>query len=411
MARKVDRLNPLQVKAQSKPGYYLDGGGLYLQVGKTGSKSWILRYVIAGRERHMGLGSCLDFTLAEARHRARAHRKLLSDGIDPLEAKRVSVLAQRLADANIITFNAAATAYITANASGWRNAKHVDQWRNTLETYASPVIGEVAVAVVTTALVLRIITPIWTTKTETASRVRGRIEKVLDWATVQGYRTGPNPAAWKGHLDKLLPAPNKVATIDHHAALPYTEIGAFMAELRAMPGTAARALEFVILTACRTGEAIGATWREIDLDAAVWSIPAARMKAGKEHRVPLSDATMKVLRDMKPGLPSAPVFAGPKGKALSNMACLAVLRRMGRDTITSHGFRSTFRDWCSEATAYPRDVAEMALAHAIGDKTEAAYRRGALLEKRRAMMADWSIYCATVRTAGDVVPIRAKATI
>lgn len=411
MAREVDRLNPLQVKAQSKPGYYLDGGGLYLQVSPTGTKSWILRYVIAGKERHMGLGSCLDYSLAEARHRARAQRKLLSDGTDPLEAKRAADLAKRLAKANIITFDAAAAAFIKSNASGWRNEKHADQWRNTLETYASPVIGEVPVAGVTTALVLRILTPIWNSKTETATRLRGRIEKVLDWAKVQGYRTGDNPAAWRGHLSEALPKPSKVATIGHHAALPYTEIGAFMQELRAMPGTAARALEFVILTACRTGEAIGATWGEIDMDAAVWSIPAARMKAGREHRVPLSDAAMKVLRDMNPGLPSAPVFAGRKGKGLSNMACLALLRRMGRDAITAHGFRSTFRDWCSEATAYPRDVAEMALAHTIADKTEAAYRRGELLEKRRVMMSDWAIYCATVRTAGDVVPIRAKVAV
>ena len=409
MARKVERLDALTVKRLEKPGYHADGAGLYLQVSPTGSKSWVLRYALAGKEREMGLGSYTTFTLAEARQRAKAQRKRLADGIDPIEAKRASDLAQRLADANVITFDTAAAKFIKANASGWRNAKHGDQWRNTLETYASPIIGDVPVAGVSTAMVLRILTPIWETKTETATRVRGRIEKVLDWAKVQGYRTGDNPAAWRGHLSEALPKPSKVATIDHHAALPYLDVGAFMQVLRDKPGMAARALEFVILTACRTGEAIGATWGEIDLDAEIWTIPAARMKAGREHRVPLSDAAVKLLRDVNPGSPSEPVFAGPKGKPLSNMACLALLRRMGRDRITAHGFRSTFRDWCAEQTNYPRDVAEMALAHSIADKTEAAYRRGDLLEKRRALMSEWAAYCAAARVPGAVVPIRKNA--
>lgn len=394
MARKVRILNAQQVQRATKPGYYFDGAGLYLQVAKGGSKSWILRYVIDGRAREMGLGSLVTFSLADARERAIRYRQSIADGTDPIEERKVSLLAKRMTDANVITFDKAAQKYIAANESGWRNAKHGEQWRNTLTTYASPVVGDLSVSLITTAHVLRILEPIWSTKTETATRVRGRIEKVLDWAKVQGYRSGDNPALWRGHLSEALPKPSKVANEEHHAALPWLEIGAFMVVLSTMPGTAARALELIILTATRTSEVLNSKWAEFDLDAGLWIIPKQRMKGFREHRVPLSESAIRILR--KQPTSGEFVFPGSKeGTALSNMSCLAVLKRMGRSDLTVHGFRSTFRDWVSESTAYPRDVAEMALAHAIEDKSEAAYRRGDLIEKRRALMADWGRFCAT----------------
>ena len=412
MARKADRLNALEVKKLEKPGYYCDGGGLYLQVSKTGSKSWIMRYTLAGKPCEMGLGSYTAFTLAEARARAKAQRKLLTDGINPLETKRSDLLARRMAEASIITFDKAAAAFIEANSPAWRNAKHADQWRNTIATYASPVIGALPVSKIDTAHVLRILTPIWLEKTETAVRLRGRIEKILDWAKAQGYRAGDNPAAWRGHLDAgLLPSPSKVADAGHHAALPWSEIGAFMVALRAMQGAGARAMEIIILTATRTSEVLNSKWSEIDLDGKLWTIPKERMKSFKEHRVPLSDAVMAVLTAVKAESKGGEyVFSGRKaGTPLTNMACLQTLRRMGRGDLTVHGFRSTFRDWVSENTSYPRDVAEMALAHTIEDKSEAAYRRGDLIEKRRALMSDWAVHCGTVLVSADVVQIRAKA--
>lgn len=410
MARKTNRLTAIEVSKLEKPGYYCDGAGLYLQISKSGSKSWLMRYTLGGKPREMGLGSFLTFTLADARQRATAQRKLLADGIDPLASKRSALLAKRMAEASIITFDKAAADFIAANSPAWRNAKHGDQWRNTLATYASPVIGALPVSKIETAHVLRILSPIWTTKTETATRIRGRIEKVLDWAKVQGYRTGDNPAAWRGHLSEVLPTPSKVADAGHHAALPWPEVGAFMVALRAAQGAGARAMELIILTATRTSEVLNAKWAEFDLDAGLWVIPKERMKSFKEHRVPLSAAALALLDKAKAESTGGEyVFPGKKG-ALSNMACLQTLKRMGRADLTVHGFRSTFRDWISEATSYPRDVAEMALAHAIEDKSEAAYRRGDLIEKRRALMSDWAAHCAVVRVSGDVVAIRAKAT-
>lgn len=410
MARKTERLNALQVAKLDKPGYYCDGAGLYLQVSKSGSKSWIMRYTLDGKGCEMGLGSFVTFTLAEARQRATAKRKLLADGIDPLATKHGELLAKRMAEANIITFDKAATAFIEANSPAWRNAKHGDQWRNTLATYASPVIGALPVSKIETAHVLRILSPIWSTKTETATRVRGRIEKILDWAKVQGYRSGDNPAAWRGHLSEALPTPSKVADAGHHAALPWVEVGGFMVALRAAQGVGARAMELIILTATRTSEVLNAKWTEFDLDAGIWVIPKERMKGFREHRVPLSSAALAVLEKAKAESTGGEfVFVGRKTGALSNMACLQTLKRMGRSDLTVHGFRSTFRDWVSESTSYPRDVAEMALAHAIEDKSEAAYRRGDLIEKRRALMSDWAAHCAVARVSGDVVAIRAKA--
>lgn len=409
MARQTDRLTAVGVARLTKPGYHADGAGLYLQVAAGGSKSWIFRFTREGRQHEMGLGSARTFTLAEARQRARERRKMLADGIDPLETKRRDRLTRRLADANVITFNKAAASYIEANSPAWRNVKHGDQWRSTLATYATPVIGDLPVAQIETSHVLRILSPIWTTKTETATRIRGRLEKILDWAKVQGYRTGDNPAAWRGHLSEALPKPSKVADAGHHAALPWPEIGGFMESLRGMPGSAARALELIILCAARTGEVLDAKWSEVDLDAALWVIPRERMKGFREHRIPLSSAAISVLRQARIDSPNSDyVFPGRKGQ-LSNMSCLATLKRMGRADLTVHGFRSTFRDWVSESTSYPRDVAEMALAHAIQDKSEAAYRRGDLLEKRRALMSDWAEFCAKPKAPASVVSIREKA--
>jgi len=408
MGHSIERLTAMQVTKLSKPGYYPDGANLYLQITATGAKSWIFRYTLDGKAREMGLGGLNAFGLADARQRAQKQRQLLADGIDPLATKRESQLQRSMAAANIITFDKAAATFIESHSPGWKNAKHAQQWTNTLATYASPVFGTLPVSSVNTALVLRVLQPIWQTKNETASRLRGRIEKILDWAKVQGYRTGDNPAAWKGHLEALLPAPGKVQKIEHHPALPWLQIAAFMRDLRAMPGSAALATELIILTACRTSEALNATWAEFDLEAALWTIPAERMKSAKEHFVPLSAAALSVLKQAK-GESNGFVFAGGReGAALSNMACLAVLKRMGRADLTVHGFRSTFRDWAGESTAHPREVIEHALAHLLKDKAEAAYQRGTLLEKRRALMSDWAAYCGTVRTAGDVVGIRSK---
>lgn len=410
MGRRIERLSALQVAKLTKAGLHPDGGNLYLQVSPGGAKSWVFRYALAGKERQMGLGSLSTFSLADARQRAKEQRKLLADGVDPIDRRNAVILAQRANAANVRTFDQCAAAYIAGHEAGWKNAKHAGQWRATLKTYASPIIGMMNVASVDTPEVMRVLTPIWTSKTETASRLRGRLESILDWACVQKYRSGENPARWRGHLAKLLPERSKVAKAQHHPALPWREMGAFMEALRLMPGTAAQALEFIVLTSCRTGEAIGATWPEIDLDRGLWTIPAARMKAEREHVIPLSAAAVAVLEKARAEAIDSPYIfpARDASKPLSNMACLAVLKRMGRADLTVHGFRSTFRDWAGESTAYPREVIEHALAHKIPDKAEAAYARGTLLEKRRLLMADWARHCDTPRAAGDVVSIRAK---
>ena len=410
------KLTQLQVDKLKAEGIYSDGAGLSLKVTKYGSKSWVYRYMLAGKAHWMGLGSYPDVSLADAREKAAELRKLTRQNIDPLAEKRKEVSIVRAAIAKFIDFDKAAEQYIDAQKSGWKNAKHAEQWTNTLKTYASPVIGNIDVSLIETAHIMRILEKdnFWNEKTETAHRVRGRIESILDWATVRKYRTGENPARWKGHLDKLLPARTKVKKIEHHAALPWQEIGAFMVELRNQQGIAARAVELAILTACRSGEVRGAAWDEFDLEAGVWIIPGERMKAKKEHRIPLSSKAIELLRKQQAEFPGVIVFPGMKVKdgkqtQLSDMSLTAVLRRMEQNEITVHGFRSTFRDWAAESTAYPGEMVEMALAHTIGNKVEAAYRRGDLFEKRRRMMEDWARFCDTVQSAGEVVPIRAKA--
>lgn len=394
MARTVEKLSALAVMRASEPGYYNDGAGLYLQVAKAGTKSWIFRFRMGGKQREMGLGPLHTVSLAQARDKAKECRALLLEGTDPLEARNTVKLDAALERARTVTFDHCAEQYIAAHRGSWKNAKHAAQWKSTIATYASPIIGMLPVAAVDTALVVKVLQPIWQEKTETATRLRSRIENILDWATVSKFRTGENPARWRGHLDNLLADPNKVAKVAHHAALPWQEIGAFMFDLRQRAGSAARAVEFAILTAGRSGEVRGAGWNEIDLDAAVWTVPAERMKAGREHRVPLSTHALALLRSL-PAV-GQHVFPGQRGDAaLSDMSLTAVLRRMERDEITVHGFRSTFRDWCAESVgnSFPREVCEHALAHSLPDKVEAAYRRGDLIEKRKVLMQMWADYC------------------
>jgi integrase len=417
MARVIEKLTALDVDNTKAPGMYADGDGLYLRVTGDGTKNWVLRYMLAGRPRWMGLGPIKLFGLKDARAKALDARRLRHEGVDPIEARRTVRRQARLDAAKAITFKQAAARYVAAHKAAWQNAKHAAQWEATLATYAEPAIGALPVQAIDTALVMKVIEPVWSQKPETASRLRGRIEAVLDWATARGFRQGENPARWRGHLDKLLPARGKVRRVEHHAALPYAEVGGFIAALRLLEGTAALGLEFTILTAARTGETIGATWGEIDLDAKVWTVPDGRMKAAREHRVPLSARAVELVASMRRLAgddvpPQAPVFPGRKAhRPLSNMAYLMLLRRMGRDDLTAHGFRSTFRDWCAERTSYPSEVAEMALAHTVSDKVEAAYRRGDMFEKRRRLMEAWAEFCNTVakKPEGKVVSIAAGA--
>lgn len=406
MAKKAKELTALEIKNLAAPGMHFVGGvaGLALQVLPSGGRSWVLRIVIGAKRRDMGLGGFPDVTLASAREAAREARAKVRAGIDPIEEARAARSTLKATQAAALTFKQCAEAYISAHRAGWKNEKHGQQWENTLETYAYPHIGPLLVRDIGLSNVLAVLEPIWTTKTETASRLRGRVESVLDWATARGHRDGLNPARWRGHLDKLLPKPSKVAKVKHQDALDVSEVGAFMAQLRNQTGTGAKALEFAILTAARSGEVRGATWAEVDLDAKVWVIPGARMKAGKEHRVPLSEQAIQILKHLPRIAESDYVFAAPRGGQLSDMTLSAVTRRMGAACVP-HGFRSSFRDWVSERTSYPGDMAEMALAHAISDKVEAAYRRGDMFDKRRQMMGDWASFCALVEKKGAVIPL------
>lgn len=409
MPRLAKKLSALEVGRLTKPGLYAVGEvtGLYLQVTPSGARSWILRMTVAGKRRDMGLGGYPSVTLADAKTKARELRELPGKGIDPIEQRRTALSAIAAARASALTFDQCAAQYITSHEAGWKNAKHAQQWQNTLATYASPVMGSIMVSDIAVAHVLAVLEPIWRDKTETASRLRGRIERVLDWAKGRGYRSGDNPAAWRGNLEAQLPHAGKVAKVDHHPALPVADVGAFMVKLRSVEGMGARALEFAILTAARSGEVRGATWAEIDLSARVWTVPAERMKAGKEHRVPLSDEALRLLKALPRVEGESVLFASPRGGQLSDMTLTAVLRRLGVPAVP-HGFRSTFRDWVAERTNYPNEVAEMALAHTIGDKVEAAYRRGDLFEKRRHMMADWAAFLAKPQQPAEVIDLNTK---
>jgi len=405
MSRIKNKLTARTVETKKAPGYYSDGGNLYLRVSQNLTKTWAFYYKKEGKRTEMGLGSFGNVSLEQAREKAAELRKQIANGIDPLGERQQQENERKAQRAKMMTFSQCADAYINAHRAGWKNPKHIQQWQNTLSQYAFPVFGDLDVKAIDTGLITKCLEPIWLTKNETAGRVRGRIESILDWATVHEYREGVNPARWRGHLDKLLAKPSKIQKTEHHKALPYTEVGGFIEQLRQQDGIAAKCLEFTILTAARTGETIGATWDEIDLDAKTWTIPAVRMKAEREHRVPLSAHTLNILNEMAAVRLNDYVFPGNR-KGLSNMAMLAVLKRMDRAEITVHGFRSTFRDWAAESTAYPGEVVEMALAHAIKNQTEAAYRRGDLLEKRSRLMDEWARYCKTSRSSADVVPIK-----
>jgi integrase len=396
----IEKLKPLDLQRLG-PGLHPDGGGLYLQVAPGGSRSWLYRYSLHGKEHRIGLGGLSAVPLKLARQLAAQARQLRATGINPLVQKRERRNSHLVEQAKAITFEEVAEKYVAAHEASWRNPKHRQQWRNTLETYVYPVIGDLPVQDVDTPLVLKVLEPIWQDKTDTASRVRGRIEAVLNYAKSRQYRSGDNPAAWRGHLDNLLPRPNKIAPHQHHAALPYAVIGELMADLRGRDSTSARCLEFLILTAARTGEVIGATWDEIDLAKKVWIVPAGRMKSNREHRVPLSDRAITILHAMQQRRENDFVFPGRSG-GLSNMSLMAMLRTLGR-SVTAHGMRSTFRDWAAEQTNFPREVAEQALAHVIGDKVEAAYRRGDLFEKRHRLMEAWSEFCRKPAPVGRKV--------
>lgn len=438
MAKTTNKLTPQKIKTLSKPGYYLDGAGLHLQVSKTGSKTWVYQYTRNGKRREMGLGSLLALPPDAARRLADEARGVLASGADPLEKRKADKAAAALAANSVRTFAECAADYITAHKDGWKNAKHIDQWTNTLRTYAEPVIGKLSVADVTTEHVVRVLQKdaFWTTKNETANRLRNRIENVLDWAKTMGYRTGENPARWRGHMENLLPSPGKVQKPLHHAALPVDDLPYFMADLRKQSTISAKALNFALMTAARTIEVVAAQWKEIDLDKAVWTVPAKRMKAGNEHVVPLSSQAVKLLESIKQEDAQGAdyVFSARRGKPLSTAAMDNTLDRMGFTTpvqkgrktvapmpaltypnskpkphITVHGTcRSTFRDWVGEKTEYPRDLAEMALAHTIADKTEAAYRRGNMLERRRSMMQDWANWLD--RKAGEIATVKSIKT-
>ncbi len=400
-----NKLTTKFVEKTVEPGYHADGGGLFLQVqtkkDESVARCWVVRYrAPTGRMREMGLGTLDQVTLADARTKAIEARRKAANGTDPIEERDAQRAASRAAEQNRMTFKECAEAYIEAHKASWKNAKHKAQWESTLKNYAYPAFGDGPVRDVDQAAVLRVLDPIWPKTTETANRLRGRIEVILDWAKVRGYRDGENPARWKGHLDKALPARPKIQRVVHHPALPYKELPAFMKELAAIDTIGAKTFAFCILNVTRTSETLLAEIPEFDFGEKVWIIPPARMKAGKEHRIPLTEASLEILdyAKKKKVSESGYMFESSKreGEPLSNMTFLMMLRRMGREDLTAHGFRSTFKDWATETTAYPREASEAALAHAIGDKVEAAYRRGDLFEKRRKLMDDWARFAMSL---------------
>jgi integrase len=457
----INRLSDRRVKT-AKAGMYADGGGLYLRVteGRQGddgspalSRYWVFRYRQRGtrKDRQLGIGPLDTVTLAAARNAAKQCREQLLAGLDPIEQRNAERASQAVAKAKAMMFDECRDAYIASHEAGWRNAVHRQQWHATLRDYVTPIFGHLPVDAVDTGLVLKALEPIWTTKAETASRVRGRIEAILDWARVRGYRDGQNPAMWKGHLDHLLPRKSKLAKVEHHPALPYARVGEFMADLFKRGGTAARALRFTVLNASRTNEVLGTTWSEFDLTAKLWTIPGTRMKARRQHRVPLSEQALAVLGEAIGDAvlgdghlrPERYVFPGNKpGRPMSNMSLLELVRRMncerevaglprwtdaeGRDVVP-HGFRSSFKDWATDFTpspveiieaakrgeiveAFPRDLVEVALTHALDSKTEEAYRRTEIIEKRRRLMSKWGDWCSRPLVSGEVVPLHKETS-
>lgn len=406
MAKMVKRLTDLKVKRTTEPGAYPDGDGLYLQIRKTGSKDWYYRYEVDGKGRKKGLGAYPTISLEKAREAAQECRLLRKQGLDPIDyavqiEKEAEIQAQ-LNKAKAKTFKQCAIDYIDTRKNEWTNAKHAYQWTQSLKSYAYPYFGDTPVQEVNVGLVVDALKPIWTTKTETATRVRQRVEAILDYATVLHYRQGENPARWKGHLDKILPKPSKVRTVIHHPAMPYSEVSEYFSKLRQKETMAAAALAFIILTATRSGEARCAKWDEIDIDAATWTIPPERMKARKLFRVPLSPSAMTILEQVEPLKMGGWVFPGLSGKTSVTEAAVRKLLKATHPELTTHGFRSTFRDWCAEQTNFPREIAEAALAHVLENKTEAAYQRGDLLERRRKLMEAWDRYLRSEQQDNEV---------
>jgi integrase len=396
MAR-IRVLTALKIRQNLKPGMYADGLGLYLKVRDGNSKSWIFRYRIRGKLRDMGLGPFHTVSLAQAREKAEVCRVMRLNGLDPLQERLKERQAKTIEAADSITFRKCAETYIATHKDGWKNGKHADQWSATLQTYVYPIFKDKPVAAIDDSLVLEVLKPIWRDKTETASRVRGRIERILDWARIMKYRTGDNPARWRGHLDHLLPKRSRVATVNHHAALPIDETPDFITILRKEETVVAHALEFCILNATRTNETMGMRWSEYDEKAQLWTVPGARMKAGRDHRIPLAKRSQLILAEMQDIRTGDFVFpGGVQERPLSSMAFLMLLRRLERNDITAHGFRSTFRDWAAERTDFPSEVVEMALAHSISNKVEAAYRRGDLFDKRRQLAEAWAAFCTGI---------------
>jgi len=434
MARMINQLSALTLSQKKEPGYYLDGGGLYLQISKSGTRSWVFKYTLDGRSREMGLGSLITVSLGDAREMARNARMLLQQHKDPIEARDAGRKARQLEAACRITFDDAAKQYIEAYRAGWKNPKHVEQWTNTLATYCSPIMGSTYLSDIDTAMVLKCLEPIWSTKTETATRIRGRLEKIMNWGGKKGFRSGDNPAEWKNHLQWILPAPEDIANVVHHPALPYKQMSPFMAELRKRNGMAARALEFNILAATRSGDVRGAVWGEIDFTEKTWSIPVVRMKRTKAemqqkekfHVVPLTDRGIDILEQRLAEAgevkPDTIIFPSKKGTPLSDATLKAVIERMNEveggpiwidpDTsnreATPHGMRAGFSTWAASCTSHAREIREKALAHIIGDETERAYQRGDLLDKRRLLMDDWARYCDPANDC-SVVSIKSKA--
>lgn len=423
----IEQLRDIQLKRTTKAGSYADGRGLYFKVDPSGSKSWVFRYMLDGRRRSMGLGGYPTISLAEAREARDYWRKILKGSSiiaprDPLEVKQELEATHKKGKRKFITFDEISAKYIAANRPSWSNPKHAQQWENSLRTYASPVIGKLHIAEIDTDDVLKVLEPLWTTKTETATRLRGRIEKVIDYARARKLRTAENPARWRGHLDALLAKPSKVATVENFSSLPYQQIGAFMSALRTRQGTAALALEFLILTNTRSGDVMESDWSEIDLHGKQWTIPAHRLKTRKEHIVPLSDRAIEILNIKAKEHDEGLIFRGPRGGQLSNIAMAQVIKRMNGDSprwlssdgrpIVPHGFRATFRTWAGEATAYPRDLIEFAMAHQLKDKAEASYHRSTLPEKRRPLMKDWAKRLSEAdQQAPNVVSIKSAARV
>jgi integrase len=420
MAKTTFRLTAVTVENLKAKGLHPDGNGLYLRITETGTKSWIYRYYVDGKARDMGLGPLDGVSLAKARRAADQYRRQRQEGLNPIEARKVRLSIEALAAAPAPTFKECAEQLIASHEVAWRNAKHRQQWKNTLAIYAYPILGEKPVTDVDTEMVLKVLqqpvevaqgkkTSLWNARSETAGRLRGRVEAVLSWSKARGLRGGENPAQWRGHLDQLLPARSKVRRVRHHPALPYAELPTFMAGLRENSSISARALEFLILTASRTSEVRGAHWHEIDLDAKLWVVPATRMKAQREHKVPLSGRAVAILNALAKVRLNDHLFFGLKeGKPLSDMALLMLLRDL-RPGITTHGFRSTFKDWASETTSFPDHVSEAALAHVAADKVRAAYARSDLFEKRRKLMGAWAAYCSRKPVSAEVVPLKRKS--